>query len=584
MLANHLPSKTLRSATLLALLLAFGLAANVNGQSWIRSKKPDRGVYQPPTIHPHQIKKVTIAPLKSGAEELNVDDAKEAGSLVPAPIGDVQSEPAGTEDLESLPQPIVLATHEESRNSQSVPESLQPADQTKVQAQLRPLGSSREQSANSSRPDRATGDTNVPVSYESKIRTCSCESCSAAGNSVASPAVSSMHLGGEVMMHDGVRFDGGCDSMCCDDLGCDGMCTGRNRWGVKGNWFGSIELMLMFRRGDSFPALVTTGSDADPDTAGEIGQAGTSIIAGNEAYFKDLTAGGRLTLGTWLDRYKDRSVVGRAWFAGEDTFGFSGNQDSFPVLTRPFFNVTDGETPEQDTQIIAFPDRAIGSLQLQSDSNVFGGDISIRQLWAKHYGATIDLLYGYQYMGLHESLSISSTSTSINDDFAPVGSVISISDAFDIENDFHGGQIGIATNYREGCWSFASLVKVGFGSIQRSAELSGRTTTSIDGNNASEANGLLVRSTNSGKFDDDTFGWVPELDFTFGWHRYPAFDVTIGYHLVVMTDALRVSGAIDPSLAVNLADTPTGSLNPSFQVRDDTFYLQGIHLGLSYIY
>ena len=144
--------------------------------------------------------------------------------------------------------------------------------------------------------------------------------------------------------------------------------------------------------------------------------------------------------------------------------------------------------------------------------------------------------------------------------------------------------MGVASSYREGCWSFKGLLKTGFGSLRRRATRTGSTLTSIDGANAVDPNGLLVRSTNSGRFKDDTFGWVPELDLTLGWQRYPCFDVTVGYHLIAMTEALRVSGAIDPALAVNSSDPPTGQMRPTPMLSYRTFYVQGIHFGLQYIY
>jgi len=69
-----------------------------------------------------------------------------------------------------------------------------------------------------------------------------------------------------------------------------------------------------------------------------------------------------------------------------------------------------------------------------------------------------------------------------------------------------------------------------------------------------------------------------------GWQYFPAFDVTFGYHIIAMTDALQVSGVMDPQLATNLAPVPAGAQRPSAIFRHDTFYVQGLHFGLSYIY
>ncbi len=355
-------------------------------------------------------------------------------------------------------------------------------------------------------------------------------------------------------------------------------------------WFGGVELMLMFRKGDRLPPLVTTSTNADPndpdaaDVAGELGQPSTQIVVGNDTFFKDMTAGGRFTLGTWLDNRQCRSLVLRGWFAGEETYGFQANQDSLPVIARPFFNVSDGQPPAQDALLIAFPERASGAINVAASSDVYGADLQVRQFWYCKYGATVDLLYGYQYMRMSEDLSIASTSTSLDDDFAPLGSVISVSDAFDVDNTFHGGQIGLATRYREGCWSFDAALKTGFGNLQRRARRNGSTLTSVDGVNAVDPDGLLVRSTNSGTVTDNTFGWVPELDLSLGWQQYPNFDITFGYHIIAMTEALQLSGAIDPNLAVNLSDRPTGQQRPSADLRYSTYYVQGIHFGLQYVY
>ncbi|MEM6472803.1 MAG: BBP7 family outer membrane beta-barrel protein [Planctomycetota bacterium] len=442
-----------------------------------------------------------------------------------------------------------------------------------------------------------TATTTQQVSSE-EVLACSCPECSqhGGGMALASPTQAYGPMVTESSMSSSlspfVEATCGCESIGCDGLGCDGLgcdpfgCDSLGICGGNRDWFGSLELLLMFRKGDRVLPLVTSTTTDPPvlETAGVRGEADTIAIFGDEKLLDGMTAGGRLTIGSWLDRYKDRSIVLRGWFAGEETSGFATDDIATAVITRPFFDVSDGITPEESTLVVAFPDLASGSISVQADSNVYGADISMRQLWYKGMGGTIDLLYGYQYLGLDESLAISSTSTSLSDDFAPVGSVRSVIDDFDVENDFHGGQLGIATNYREGCWSFSSLAKVGFGSLSRRVTRTGTDFRSIDANNFTDPNGLLIRSTNSGERTDNTFSWVPELDFTLGWQHFPSFDVTVGYHVIAVTDAVQVSGTIDPELASNLVDPPVGAQRPSPTLRDNTFYVQGIHFGLNYIW
>jgi hypothetical protein len=384
--------------------------------------------------------------------------------------------------------------------------------------------------------------------------------------------------------------DGGCDGIGCNSgcgisgCGCGGgLGLGRSAISFcRDQWFGGVDLMLMFRNGDRLPPLVTTGPATNIETAGALDQNATRILAGDEKVFDDGTVGGRLTLGTWLDESHCRSLVFRGWIAAEDTYGFNADQDD-GVLTRPFFNVSSLPN-DDDTLVVAFPGEATGAIHVRGSSNVFGGDLSVRQLWYGRFGGTLDVLYGYQYMRLDEDLRIRSTSLSGGGNLAPAGSVSTVVDSFEAVNEFHGGQFGVVSNYREGCWSFRGLAKVGMGSLRRSATRRGSRTTELGADSAFDPNGLLVRSTNRGVDNDSTFGWIPELDVSLGWHHFPNFDVTIGYHIIAMTDALQVSGMIDPNLASNVSDPLVGTPAPSPSLRFDTFYIHGIHLGLQYVY
>ena len=94
-----------------------------------------------------------------------------------------------------------------------------------------------------------------------------------------------------------------------------------------------------------------------------------------------------------------------------------------------------------------------------------------------------------------------------------------------------------------------------------------------------------MNNNNSGKYSDRTFGWIPELDLSLGYRFSSRLDATFGYHLIMMTDAVRVSGTIDPELGVNTnPGSPSDPVRPSPDMRFGTFYLQGIHFGIQYGY
>ncbi len=586
----HAPRIHFVKILLLVALLAIALLPS-SASAQVRTKKPDRGVYRSPVIGNVMRQQPEVVPEQTNVMRQQPNDSDDVQLGPPPQLADLlrsrqpnKRTPSQRDDQqdsrltkprrELVEVPLTYASSDTGRREAVRPKIVD------AQPKLQRVSHEEVQLVRPNQPRIASSQRVLPSSEVwSEDDTAWTEQ--------------------PIALHDGT-CDGcpdcnSCDFMGCDTMGCDsiGCCQSScwRRWCNgslclnRDQWFGAVELLLMFRKGDHLPPLVTTGPDVDPDTAGELGQAGTVLlVGGGGSVLKDVTAGGRFTLGTWIDSQQCRSLVLRGWFAGEETFGFNANQNSVPVIARPFLNVSDNQAAAQDTQLVAFPNRVSGSISVNASSEVYGADFQVRQFWYGRYGATIDLLYGYQFMRLSEDLGISNTSTSENDDFAPIGSVISVTDVFDAESEFHGGQFGMASRYREGCWSFNSLLKIGFGSLQRRARRSGSTLTSIDGANAVDANGLLVRGTNSGTFTDHTFGWVPELDLSLGWQRYPCFDVTVGYHIIAMTDALQVSGTIDQTLASNLTDPPTGQQRPSATLRYKTFYVQGIHFGLQYVY
>ncbi len=342
---------------------------------------------------------------------------------------------------------------------------------------------------------------------------------------------------------------------------------------------------MMWRSGDSLPPLVTTSTAAGG--TGVLGAQGTAVLFGNNSVLDELTAGGRLTVGTWLDDNHCHSLVLRGWSATEADYGFSTNQAANPIIARPFFNVTNGVAPANGSQVIASPNLREGSVQIQGSNEVFGADVSLRQPWVSGLGGHIDFLYGYQFMRMNDALSIATNSLELP---PAQPTVLDVLDSFNAQNEFHGGQLGLAARYYEGCWSFNGTIKAAAGSVQRTAIRRGSQTRTLGANSVTEANGLLVRSTNSGELESNTFGWVPELDATLGFRWTPSLNLTFGYHAIAITDALQVSGMIDPDLAVNAADipaganTPPGQQRPSGSLRYDTFYVHGIHFGVNYMY
>lgn len=358
---------------------------------------------------------------------------------------------------------------------------------------------------------------------------------------------------------EGSTCDGGCDSFC---NGCD-SCRGPAHVGPLGlfchtnQWFGAVEVMLMFRSGDRLPVLATGN--------------GGAVLFGGDRYYDDMTAGGRFKIGTWLDRFQCNSLVMRGWGAGQDSFDFhvDSSQQGAARIARPFVDFS-VPVPVNNNLLIADPTApgTTGNLTINGSSEVYGGDIAIHRQWLAGLGGVIEVLYGYQHMRMTEDLGINSVTLP--------GPVVR-REFFEADNEFHGGEFGFAARYREGCWSFDGMIKVAAGSIRRTAVLESSPLGPF-------SDPLLIRpGANQGRFSSSTFGWVPELDATIGYRYTQNLDFTVGYHVIAITDALQVSGTLDPQLGVNTS-FPTPPARPAFSPTYDTFYVQSIHFGLQYVY
>jgi hypothetical protein len=84
-----------------------------------------------------------------------------------------------------------------------------------------------------------------------------------------------------------------------------------------------------------------------------------------------------LDVGYWLGSCRYAGVGVRYFQLGDDRLTFDIDSTINPILTRPFFDVTDGQIPGQDTQLVAFPLLRTGNIHIESDSSVVGGECTV---------------------------------------------------------------------------------------------------------------------------------------------------------------------------------------------------------------
>ena len=370
--------------------------------------------------------------------------------------------------------------------------------------------------------------------------------------------------------------------------GCEstGMCQPPN---IVGNLLRRmqfrIEAATFWPDGQNLPQLVTTRRPAnDPATDGLIGRTDTTNLFGGTEVLGGSTQGIRGELGTYFGDCKTYGILLRFFDVGSNTLSYSSTPTSEPVVMRPFFSTANNA---QSTIAVNYPNSTSGSLEANISSDMYGGDILFRKLILRDCAGRIEFLAGYQTARLADSLTINSTTTALTNTPAPAGTISQLSDNFRTTNRFNGMALGLNGIMRERCWSLSGLVKLGFGNMERSVDINGASTITVPGNPGStstSANGLLARNTNAGSYVQSTFIVSPETNLTLGYRLNPRMEATIGYSYLGLPKVARVADQLDPQLASNLSNPPTGASTPSFSLLSNNYALHSLDYGLQWRY
>ncbi|MFO0871153.1 MAG: BBP7 family outer membrane beta-barrel protein [Pirellulales bacterium] len=331
-------------------------------------------------------------------------------------------------------------------------------------------------------------------------------------------------------------------------------------------WWGTAEYLLWWRSGSSLPPLVTSSPSGTPATAAGVLGAGAFVIYGDQVVGNQARPGGRLSLGSWADVEQTRGWQGRAWFLGKAVSNFSASQADFPILARPFLDVSG--PPEQNAFLVAFPPGQ-GNIQVSNEADAVGGDALWRQMIYVSPRSRVDLLLGYQFAHLNESLQINS----VND---PSGAAFRVTDYFATNNEFHGGAIGLQFVYDRPGFRLDLLAKVGVGNMHQSVEINGQTNGA--------PNGLLAQATNIGLYSRNAFTAIPELGATLTWCVTDSVEFSCGYSLLLFPNVVQVENALDPNLAVNLSVPLVGPARPEFVFDDNLYWIHGLNIGVTWRY
>jgi hypothetical protein len=267
----------------------------------------------------------------------------------------------------------------------------------------------------------------------------------------------------------------------------------------------SGEFLFWSTRGVTPPALVTTGPNTGvAGTVGQIGQPGTQILFGNERILQQMRPGFRVELGAYWGEDGRYGISARYFQIGHAAEEFIGSSGAQSVVNLPQF------TPNQVTQYIGFPGTTFGTVSIHTNTYFLGGELDLRRRMTTRDGFNLDLLGGYRYLHLGDSLS--SVFQSATTGFANAATPNTVgSDIYSTRNDFHGGQVGFAAGGRSGRWSFDVRGAISLGATVTELDAS---HSRIPATGSVPTPGAAVQT--AGSFQSSYFAVVPELGVKVG--------------------------------------------------------------------
>ncbi len=351
-------------------------------------------------------------------------------------------------------------------------------------------------------------------------------------------------------------------------------------------WRIRSEYLYWWSNGNPLPALVTTSPANTPRTdAGVLGTPGVSVLFGEQSIDKGPRSGGRVTISRWLEDEEETIIEFVGFYIADDyqSGDFLRASQGLPLLSRPFFNA---QSNEQDAELVAFPGVISGRVTVDTYSEAYSGAIALRQNIGVGPRGRIDVLGGYRYFKLRETLSIRENLVSIDQGgVIPLGTTTELIDRFNTGNDFHGAELGVAAEFFWPAVTLELLAKVGIGGVFQQATIAGSTTVGVPNHPPiATAGGLLALPTNIGAYDVAKFGVLPEFAANLTVALTPDISLLFGYTIVVLTDALRTGHVIDNVVNVSQigGDPLMGPARPAFRYNDSSFVVQGLNAGLEF--
>jgi len=363
----------------------------------------------------------------------------------------------------------------------------------------------------------------------------------------------------------------------------------------------NTDYMLAFVKSQPtrYPLVVTSA----PAAGGILGATSTTVLHSLSDLGYNLFSGARFDGGWWRDEGRRFGFNIGGFFLEEKSniYRIASDGTGQPLLARPFVNAA---TNQPDVLLASFPNFAAGSVEISTSSTSWGAEGGpITNLYRSCPDElclwNVNLLTGFRYLEVREDLRMNTASVilpgqavAFDGKIYGEGSQILVSDIFETRNSFYGGQIGLNTEMRLNRWVLNTTAKVALGVMNERIDINGFSV--LGGPNATDVSvaraGLFANSTNVGRYNEDRFAVVPEVNVNLGYTWRSWLTTSIGYNFLYVSRVARPGDQF--SEVVNPANVPTspnfglggGIATPNPLGTQSDFWIQGVNFTVTIRY
>jgi hypothetical protein len=353
-------------------------------------------------------------------------------------------------------------------------------------------------------------------------------------------------------------------------------------------WF-SAETLLWFSQNPSSPPLVTTSAPGVLPLAGAAGV--TTEFGGGDGIDFGLLPGYRLSAGTYFGDCNKFGIGGRGYGIYSASEGYAnasnatGGADN-PSIGVPYYNLL---ATNDFAYLVAFENSTPateweGTVEARSDLDMVGADASLYVLLGRSDDHRIDLLAGYTFNQLKNSVSLETVAVNrLTGDLIPDGTIFTTNDVFETKNTFNGAHLGVLSSIVRQRVSLSTLAKVSFGNMRQSSAIRGYRVEELGGVQTPSAGGIFAEPSNIGEFSRDTFAFIPELGLKLGLAATDNLQFSVGYTFMMWSGVGlagdQMDSTIDPSQFIGAPGN-----RPAHTFQETSFWMQGLDLGATFTF